>query len=132
MQDRYGARYPAIAHCIVTAMYVRILLETYVRTSHSVSACACAGHRDRYRKSYKTNHNLIKVTNSKMSSKATPSKIGKKRPADHGTAPSTPNSAATSLSNTPNKQRRQSPIELNVFFYNAVAVVFTLVNAYNM
>ncbi len=67
-----------------------------------------------------------------MSSKATPSKIGKKRPADHGIAPSTPNSAATSLSSTPNKQRRQSPIELNVFFFNLVPVVFTLVNAYNM
>jgi hypothetical protein len=67
-----------------------------------------------------------------MSSKATPSKIGKKRPSENGSAPSTPNSAATSLSHTPNKQRRQPPIEITVFFVGAVAVVFTLVNAYNM
>jgi len=66
-----------------------------------------------------------------MSSNQTPSKAGRKRSQDQTQTPSTPNSTTTASPFSPSKQRKPTPSELHVLYYNAVAVVIMAVNAYS-
>lgn len=65
-----------------------------------------------------------------MSFKGTPSKAGRKRSVDQISAPNTPNSTTSASSVTPNKQRKSTPSEFTVLYFNAVAIALMAVNAY--
>ena len=67
-----------------------------------------------------------------MNPNQTPLKPGRKRSQDQTQVPSTPTSTATASASpsSPNKQRKQTPSELTVLYFNAVAVVIMAVNAY--
>ena len=70
-----------------------------------------------------------------MNPNQTPLKPGRKRSQDQIQVPSTPTSTATASASaspsSPNKQRKQTPSELTVLYFNAVAVVIMAVNAYS-
>lgn len=73
-----------------------------------------------------------------MNPNHTPLKPGRKRSQDQTQTPSTPTSTETATASasaspspcSPNKQRKQTPSELTVLYFNAVAVVIMAVNAY--
>jgi hypothetical protein len=65
-----------------------------------------------------------------MSSKDSPIKSGRKRSQDQTSIPSTPTSTAIASPSSQNKQRKPTPSELTILFYNSVAVVIMAVNAY--
>ena len=69
-----------------------------------------------------------------MNSKSTPIKVSGKRSAPHTPTQSTNDTAAATPASpfSPSKVRKQQPIELQVLFFNAIAIAVVAAHAFPM